>query len=95
MFSVVKTWDNRTRPVRIGPNGKSWTRRIQWLESQGSIKLKMEDGDQYEERLILQADADRVWRRFKDGQSIEDCLSILATPVPPPMKSRRAAKEDK
>ncbi len=96
MFGMLKTWTNAPQPGAHTRNGRTWTRRIQWLEdSEGNVKLKMECVNGYKEALVQQADAGTVWRRFKDGQSIDDCLSIYGSPVPPPMKSRRAAKEDK
>lgn len=73
-------------------NGKTWTRRIQWLEGDGLIKLKLQDGDTYKEVLVSQVDADKVWQRFEDGQTIDDCCSILTQPVPQSMQSRKAAR---
>jgi hypothetical protein len=92
-FGPVKSWDNRGRPVRLDPTtGRSWTRRIRWLEdSDGRIKLKLEDGQVYKEVVAVFSDAaQRVWDRFKDGQSIDDCVSILAAAVPRHLASRRA-----
>jgi hypothetical protein len=72
-------------------NDRTWTRRIQWLEDSPTsdvVKLKMEDGEVYKEVGVSRFQADGVWHRFKDGQSIEDCLSFFAVRTPSP--SRRA-----
>ena len=96
MFSKKMSWDNRTKPVRLDhKTGRSWTRRIQWLEdSEGRIKLKFEDGDTYKEVLAAWPDAAKtIWERFKAGQSIDDCISILVNFVPKHLQSRKAGEQ--
>jgi hypothetical protein len=82
---------------RLLPSDKTWTSRIQWLEDAGGhVKLKIEDESQrlsapiYREVIAAKWQAEIVWKRFKEGQTIDDAISILATPVPPGMASRRA-----
>jgi hypothetical protein len=80
-------------------NGRTWTRRIQWLDgygpNSGLIKLKLEDGQLYKEVLATEKDADTIWQRFNDGQPIDDCLSILGRAVPQSLKSRKATRTEK
>jgi len=93
-FSLHKSWDNRTKPVRIDPaTNKSWTRRVQWLNgTDGLVKLKLEDVTDgvYREVLCPDYAAQIIWDRFKTGQSINDAVSILANPVPKGLQSKRA-----
>jgi hypothetical protein len=89
-FSKLKTWDNRTSGSLL-PNGKTWTRRITWLVGETLVKLKLEDGDAYREVLVDETSAKIVWQRFRDGQPINDAVSILGAEVPESLKSRRAA----
>lgn len=90
-FSLLKSWDNRKRPVRLDPKtGRSWTRRIQWLEdAEDRVKLKLEDGEAYREVIAVGGMAQTIWDRFKSGQSIDDAVSILANPVPKFLRSRK------
>lgn len=98
MFSTVKSWDNREQRRKAGrlafTDGKSWTRRIRWLaDGDATVKLKLEDGDQYREVIALSVQlADRIWQRFKDGQPINDCVSILAVDAPAALQSKRAGE---
>lgn len=93
-FTPIKTWDNRSKPVRLDPKtGRSWTRRIQWLEdAEDRIKLKLWDGEAYKEVIAVGGMAQTIWDRFKQGQSIDDCISILANPVPKHMQSKKASE---
>ena len=82
-FSVVKTWDDRRR-VKEGRlqkeciNGRTWIRRIQWLEDGPAIKLKFESGDTYHEVGVLtEIAAQTAWDRFKAGQEYSELLSIF------------------
>lgn len=90
-FSLVKSWDNRGKPVVIDAiTRRSWTRRIQWLsDNGGNIKLKLEDGLDYREVMANGGFAQTIWDRFKDGQSIKDSISILYSEVPKHLKSRK------
>lgn len=94
MFSLVKSFDNRkeTKVKRLPTiNDRTWTRRIQWLEDDGLIKLKLEDGDRYKEILVSEKDANTIWARFKhEYTNIDDCISIFGGVVPTSMQSRRA-----
>lgn len=99
-FSKLRTWDNRKERRKNGQlqfeNGRSWTRRITWLEDSDNwenVKLKFEDGAAYKEILVGAYAADIIWERFKDGQSIDDCISMYGKEVPNSMKSRKAPKE--
>lgn len=90
-FSPTWSWDNRGKTVRIDPKtGRSWTRRIRCLEDGERIKLKLEDREVYKEVLVDKISSETIYKRFKEGQSIDDCLSILANPVPTSLQSRRA-----
>lgn len=94
MYSLVKSWDNRkeTKANRLPTtNKRTWTKRMQWLESADTnvVKLKFDDGETYFETGVQSSMAQTVWDRFKDGQSIEDAVSILGVKV---QLSRRAAK---
>ncbi len=97
-FSVRRTWDNRPDKVVINPaTGRSWTRRIQWLVWDGSVKLKLEDGKDYREVLTDKLSGNIIWKRFREGQSIDDCVSILGNVVPASLQSKKAsecAKQD-
>lgn len=76
-------------PGRL-PRPAGGRRRITWLEGENQIKLKFEDGDAYKEVLTDKASAEIIWTRFREWQPIDDCISILGTPVPESLKSRRA-----
>lgn len=93
MYHKVKTSDNREdRRVKgqlVFTNGRSWTRRITWLEDGDKIKLKFEDGDTYFETGVPAGFAPLVWDRFKEGQSIEDSVSIFGCKC---VLSRRAVR---
>lgn len=99
-WSVLKTWDNRVRKggVKLLHNGKSWTRRIQWLAGFGSqqdnVKLKFDDGDNYYEVVTSQAMAEIIWSRFKEGQSVEDSVSILAKKPNKSQQSRKMSQQE-
>lgn len=99
-WSVVKVWDNRVRKggVKLLHNGKSWTRRIQWLAGYGSqqdhVKLKFEDGATYHEVVTSQAMAEIIWSRFKEGQPIEDSVSILGKKPNQSQQSRKMAQQE-
>lgn len=89
-FSVIKTWDDRkTANRRECIKGRTWFRRVQWLEDGTHVKLKLEVGTDYKEVIADCGMANTVWQRFKEGQSIADSVSILAIPVPPCLASRR------
>lgn len=101
MFSKVKDWDNRNEQRRKGQlvftdKGRSWTRRIQWLENQeGNVKLKLEDNVQgYKEVIVSEKDAQTIYERFRAGQSIQDSISILGTDPPQHLKSKRASEQE-
>lgn len=96
-FSKDRTWDNRISG-KLLIHGKTWTRRITQLsDGDGNVKLKMEicpivtGANEYKEVLVPSGLTQTVWDRFKTGQSIEDCVSILGKEVPKPMRSRKAA----
>ena len=93
MYSMVKSWSNRreTKAKRLKTiNGRTWTRRIRWLEDDTSvIKLKFEDGETYFETGVSVSFAQTVWDRFKEGQSIQDAVSILGVKVKLSMKGER------
>jgi hypothetical protein len=89
-FSLIKSWDNRKTAKRADcTNGRTWTRRIRWLVGE-RIKLKLEDGVQYQEILTDEASAKIIWDRFKEGQSIEDSVGIFGDRVPTNLKSKKA-----
>lgn len=77
-------------------NKRTWTRRIQWLEGNDvlMIKLKLEDGHVYKEVLCNEKDAEIIYERFREGQSIDDCISILASKVPQALQSIRASRQE-
>jgi hypothetical protein len=102
MYSVVKSSDNRNdvrnnRELKkqcIG--GRTWTRRVQWLESSeegAPVKLKFEimttTEEKYEEVGVPEGFAQTVYDRFKAGQSIEDCVSIFKVHVQPSRKGKK------
>lgn len=100
-FSLVKSWDNRKEISRVRLsdrdciNGRTWTRRIQWLEdAEDRVKLKLEDGQTYREVIAVGGMAQTIWDRFKQGQSIDDAVSILGNNPPKFLKSKRASKEN-
>lgn len=98
-FHLHKSWSNRTetKAERLPTvNGRTWTRRIQWLEAadETGVKLKLEDGIEYKEVILPLLDADKVYNRFCEGQSIADALSILTRPVPKDLQSRRASRQE-
>lgn len=97
MFVKLKTSDNREARRINGrlnfENGKSWTRRIQWLEDDDKVKLKLEDGAEYKEVICSEINANTIWSRFKEGQSIEDAVSILGT-APKPFQISKRGKEN-
>lgn len=93
-FSLRWSWDNRdeAKAKRLPTfNGRTWTRRIQFLEGTPLNKLKLEDGKEYKEILVSKLDAEKIYERFKEGQSINDCISILGAKVPESLQSRRAS----
>jgi hypothetical protein len=94
MFNLIKSWDNRkTCDRKQCINGRTWTRRIQWLEDEaGATKLKLEDGAGYKEVLVTCGMGQTIWDRFKAGQSINDSVSILAQPVPPGLSSKKGGE---
>lgn len=91
-FSVVKSWDDRrTCDRKSCIKGRTWVRRIQWLEDcEDRVKLKLEDGDTYREVIAVGGMAQTIWDRFKAGQSIDDAISILGNAVPKFLRSRKA-----
>lgn len=90
MYQLTKTWRNKV-PFNQTVNSRTWNRRIQWLEDgSGTVKLKLETPEGYREVGVLEGLAQKVWDRFKDGQSIEDSVSILGTELPPEKLSRKA-----
>jgi hypothetical protein len=91
-FSLRKQWDNRKHPVRLDPKtGRSWTRRIQWLEdAEDRVKLKLQDGESYREVIAVGGMAQTIWDRFKTGQSIDDSVSILGNDPPKFLRSRKS-----
>ena len=100
MFSKVKSWDNRTSG-RLLPNGRTWTRRITWMEDENdAIKLKLEyvsqDGEDtsYKEVLCDAIAAETIWKRFREGQPIDDAISILGNLVPKSLKSKKAGDHE-
>lgn len=94
MWVKIKEWTNfgtvkREKLKTI--NGRTWTRRIQWLENEGnSVKLKLEENEIYKEILISQAFAQIVWERFKGNSPIDECISIFANSYFP--KSEKSLK---
>jgi hypothetical protein len=97
MFRMIKSWDNRGQCQRRDClYGRTWTRRIQWLQgNDANVKLKMWDGTTYKEVMVIVGGcAQPIWNRFKAGLSIDDCVSILAQPVPKSLQSRQAAQQD-
>jgi hypothetical protein len=96
-FRLIKSWNNRkscNRKTQV--NGKSWSRRIQYLEDEeGRVKLKLEDGTEYREIIAGGGSANTIWDRFKAGQSIDDSVSILSATPPEFLKSRRIAGREK
>jgi len=98
-FRKIKFWDNRDEKPRDTVNGRTWTRRVQWLENEhDQIKLEVEhvttDGACYRELLIDRAAAEIVWKHFKDGQAIDDAVSIYGVPVPESMQSKRVIEAE-
>lgn len=85
MFSEVKMWRNKSK----GINNRTWTRRIRWLEDNEHVKLKLEDGEVYREVLTDRIAAQTIWTRFKEGQSIDDAVSILGNVVPKSLRSKK------
>lgn len=98
-FTKVKTTDNRAEVKEKGLrqlciNGRTWTRRAIWLENEnGVVKIKFDVDYVYAEYIVPTGFAQQVWDRFKEGQSIADCVSIFGTKPPKAMKSKRAAVE--
>lgn len=91
-FSMLKSWNNRRSCKRADCiYGRTWTRRIRWLESiDHQIKLKLEEGEYYREVLVPFKDAaNTIWLRFKDGQPIDDCISILGVVPPAYLRSKK------
>jgi len=104
-FRKVKEWDNREeRRVRgrlVFTNGRSWTRRVQWLEDsdEGPVKIKFWELDTggleaYTECGVPQAFARTVWDRFKEGQSAQDALSIFRVGVKPSRKAQEQQRPE-
>lgn len=85
MFSLVKSWDNRkeAKSKRLSTvNGRSWTRRVQWLEDASDlVKLKFCDGEGYLETGVYRPFAQLVWDRFKSGQSAQEAISVFGGKV--------------
>ncbi len=95
-FHMVKSWDDGRDEIThcrkpFNARGRSWDRRIRWLEDGDLVKLKMEDGEDYSEVLSNNSlDPQTIWNRFKAGQSILDCVSILAVTPPKALRSKKA-----
>lgn len=88
MFGKIKTWDNRRELKRR--TTPLWSRRITWLEDGTLVKLKLETDGPYREVVADSRSAQIVWDRFKQGQSVDDCISILAAPVPTGLASKKS-----
>lgn len=73
-----KSWDNRAEVKRLKiptENGRTWTRRIQWLQvNDTTIKLKMEVPPVYHEECYPPWIAEQVFQGFKT-RSIADILA--------------------
>lgn len=89
MWNLLKSYDNRRTVKRTEcVGGRIWTRRCQWLVSneKAQVKLKFElistENELYLETLVPASFAQKVWDRFKEGQSVEDSLSFFGLPVP-------------
>lgn len=92
----LKEWDNRseTKKQKLPTiNGRTWTRRVQWLEEGNTVKLKFDDGERYYETGVPAAFAQKVYDRFREGQSIEDSVSIFQSFAKPSMKQSRRNNE--
>lgn len=93
---LSKSWDNRKTCNRSDcTNSRTWTRRIQYLTDNNLIKLKLEvrtnSVDEYREVVCNNTvDANTIWLRFREGQSINDSISILAQDAPKYLKSKKA-----
>jgi hypothetical protein len=98
-FSKHKTWDNRDQcDKKQCVNGRTWTRRITWMvDENDQVKLKMESCvvgfETYKEVLCSQADATTIWNRFKEGQSFDDCISIIGRVPPKALQSRKMSQK--
>jgi hypothetical protein len=101
MWKLIKSHDNR-RLVRARNerlkciNGRTWTRRCQWLElsDTSDIKLKFEWDNHYHEVLVPRAFAQEVWERWQMGHTLEDACSIFTSNIPKTLRSRRQARID-
>lgn len=93
---VIKIWDNRkeTKAKRLPTiNGRTWTRRVQWLEEGTVIKLKFEDGLTFLELGVLTTiAAQTAWDRFKEGATPEALRSIFGVGDIKVAPSRRGSK---
>jgi len=98
MFGVVKTWDNRreTKAQRLETiNKRTWTRRIQWLEDGPAIKLKFDEGSEYNEIGVLtEIAAQTAWDRFKAGETFASLKSIFGVGDIKVQPSKKAATQD-
>lgn len=54
-----------------------------------NVKLKFEDGDQYAEAMVPISFAQKVWDRFKQGDTVEDSLSFFGVVPAKAQRSRR------
>jgi hypothetical protein len=90
-FSLLKSWDDRRSCDRKRcVKGRTWVRRIRWLgDEEYRVKLKLEDGELYREVIAVGGMAQTIWDRFKQGQSIDDSVSILGNVVPKFLKSKK------
>lgn len=93
-YHPIKDWNNRkeTRTKRLlTVKGRTWTRRIQWLEDMIGmpVKLKFDDGEIYEEHGVLYAFAQIVYDRFIQGASIKDAISVYGENVQGSRKSEK------
>lgn len=89
MMCLVKTWRNK-----VSFRGRTWSRRIQWLEDGTTIKLKLEELGNYKEvGVTSEPFAQTIWDRFKSGSSTDDAVSILGIDLPTDKLSRKASNE--
>lgn len=96
MFSLLKSWDNRRSCDRkLCIKGRTWTRRIRWLEdSDGPVKLKLEDGSSFREVLTSDGLVEIIWTRFRNSDTIEEAIGLFGHLVPNHMKSKKGAENE-
>lgn len=101
MFHKVKTWDNRcqVKEQKLQSScikGRTWIRRVQWLEDGSIIKLKFDEGSEYNEiGALTEIAVQEAWEKFKNGASFAELKSIFGIGNIKVEPSRKQAIENK